>query len=186
MAQLSDLIPLVRERAGGILDKFALDHLKRAYQKFCAESHVLAKEQQFNRGEPSELAVGEHHVFADVDFALDSQGRELVRGTDYTVSPHGSVTLTASTPSYRVFYHVIPALTLPDNVNANDMVIARWADHIADGAAASLMKMPNVAWTDFQIADYYTRVFTEGYREAYRVAVNALDEQRPRQSRVFY
>lgn len=177
---------MVRERSSGVIDKFALEHLKRAYQKFCTESCFLAKAIHLKQGDIAELPIDEHHVFGGVDFVLDDNGRELMRGTDYSVSAGGEFTLTKNTPTYRVFYHINPKRTLPDDFEASDVIVGRWADYLADGAASTLMKMPNTAWTELNVADYYHRVFTDGYREAYRVAVNALDEQRPKQTRVFY
>ncbi|TMO16731.1 hypothetical protein CWB59_12485 [Pseudoalteromonas sp. S326] len=186
MAQLRELIPLVRERSGGVIDKFALEHLKRAYQKFCTESRFLARQIMLESGSAKQLPVDDLHVFGDVAFVLDDNGRELLRGNDYTVSTSGELTLHKSTPYYNVFYHINPQRILPDDFDANDEVVNRWAEYLADGAASTLMKMPNTAWTELNVASYYSRVFTEGYREAYRVAVNALDEQRPKQTRVFY
>ena len=186
MAQLSTLIPLVRERCGGVLEKFALDHLKRAYQKFCAESLYLARSQQFNQGETAALAVEDNHAFGGVNFVLDANGHELERGLDYSVSVDGEVYLTKNTPAYRVFYFITPLFTLPDSFDANDILINKFADYLADGAASTLMKMPNTQWADISLSQYYQRNFIDGYRLAYREAVNALDEQRPIKQREFY
>ncbi|MGB2065131.1 MAG: hypothetical protein ACPHUL_08235 [Marinomonas gallaica] len=186
MAQLRELIPLVRERSGGVIDKFALEHLKRAYQKFCTESRFLAMKAQFSLSDDPILPIEEHHIFGGVDFVLDDKGSELKRGSDYTESPNGEFVMHKNTPTYTVFYHINPKRILPDDFEANEVVVSRWADYLADGAASTLMKMPNTAWTELNVASYYSRVFTDGYREAYRVAVNALDEHRPKQTRVFY
>lgn len=186
MAQLSDIIPLVKERCGGVLDKFALDHLKRAYQKFCAESKFLFRSQQFDQGDATELVIDDDHVFGGVFFVIDAYEKELKAGTDFIVDTSGELQVKSNIPSYTVFYFVSPKVIMPDSFEANDTIINRWADYLADGAASTLMKMPNTAWTDFNISEYYHRKFIDGYREAYRVAVNALDEQRPKQKRVFY
>ncbi|MCP3704281.1 MAG: hypothetical protein GY954_15305, partial [Alteromonas sp.] len=105
---------------------------------------------------------------------------------DYTVSPNGTVTVINTTPKVRVFYHIAPQFLLPNDFEADNTIVNRWADAIADGAAANLLMMPNTDWTDLAKSDYYKRRFTDGYRDAFRVAVNALDEQRPSQPRVFY
>lgn len=186
MAQLSSLIPLVRERCGGVLDQMARDQLGRAYQKFCAESCFLARSQQFNQGDDATLTIDSDHTFAGVDFVLDAGGHELDRSNDYTVSSSGVISMNSNTSAYRVFYHIAPQFLLPDSFEADDTIINRWADAIADGAAANLKMMPNTQWTDLQLSDYYKRRFTDGYREAYRVAINALDEQRPTKSRDFF
>lgn len=186
MAQLSTLIPLVRERCGGVLEKFALDHLKRAYQKFCAESLYLARSQQFNQGDAATLAIDDDHSFGGVNFVLDAQGHELERGIDYNVSVGGEVHLTTNTPAFRVFYYITPLFSLPDDFNANDTLISKYADYLADGAASTLMKMPNTQWTDINFSEHYRRNFIDGYRLAYREAINALDEQRPTKPREFY
>ncbi len=186
MAQLRNLIPMVKERTGGVIDKFALDHLKRAYQKFCTESKFLSEKVTLNQIGPNQLQVSEYHVFGGVNFVVDDNDNELKSGVDYSVSPGGAITVTKNVSSYSVFFYVSPSLMLPDDFEANDVIVNRWADYLADGAASSLMKMPNTAWTDLNISSYYSREFTDGYREAYQVAIEALDEQRPTQQRVFY
>ena len=186
MAQLSTLIPLVRERCGDVLAKFALDHLKRAYHKFCAESLYLARSQQFNQGEAALLTIDDEHSFGGVSFVLDTNGHELERGIDYNVSVAGEVHLTTNTPAFRVFYYITPLFSLPDDFNANETLISKFADYLADGAASTLMKMPNTQWTDINFSEHYRRNFTDGYRLAYREAINALDEQRPTKPREFY
>lgn len=186
MAQLSSLIPLVRERCGGVLDQMAKDQLGRAYQKFCYESCFLARTQEIEQGQSGELSVDSEHVFVGVDFVLNANGHELESADDYTVSPSGNITVLSTTPKVRVFYHVAPQFLLPDAFDADNTIINRWADAIADGAAANLKMMPNTQWSDLSLSDYYKRRFTDGYREAYRVAINALDEQRPTKSRDFF
>lgn len=186
MAQLSSLIPLVRERCGGVLEQSMRDQLKRAYQTFCSESHFLARTQQFSQGEEPALAVDDEHIFANVDFVLDEHGNEMERGIDYNVSPAGEVWLIKNTTAFRVFYHISPQLLVSDSFEANDTVVNRWADALADGAAAKLCMMPNTKWTDFGLSEYYMRRFTDGYREAYRVAINTLDEHRPTKPRDFF
>lgn len=185
MAQLSSLIPLVRERCGGVIEQIMKDQLNRAYQKFCIESRFLARSEQFTESD-AELTIDANHVFVGVDFVLDANGNELERGIDYNVSLIGEVTLTTNTPVYRVFYHIAPQIFITDTFEADNTIVNRWADAIADGAAANIKIMPNTAWYDLSMADYYKRRFTDGYREAYRAAVNALDEQRPTKSRDFF
>ena len=77
MAQLSSLIPLVRERCGGVLDQMAKDQLGRAYQKFCYESRFLARTQEIEKGQSGELSIDDDHTFVSVDFVLDANGAEL-------------------------------------------------------------------------------------------------------------
>ena len=186
MAQLSSLIPLVRERCGGVLDQMAKDQLGRAYQKFCYESRFLARTQEVVKGQSGELAIDNDHVFVGVDFILDANGYELKRGDDYTVSAAGAVSIVSTTPKVRVFYHIAPQFLLPSDFLANSTIVNRWADALADGAAANLLMMPNTQWTDLAKSDYYKRRFIDGYRDAFKVAIEALDEQRPKQQRVFY
>lgn len=186
MAQLSSLIPLVRERCGGVIEQVMKDQLKRAYQKFCSESCILSRSQQFSQDEAPTLSIDDDHSFAGVDFVLDANGNELERGIDYNVSSSGSVAITTNTSAFRVFYHITPQFLLPDTFDADNTIISRWADAIADGAAANIKMMPNTEWSDLSLSDYYKRRFTDGYREAYRVAINALDEQRPTKSRDFF
>jgi hypothetical protein len=186
MAQLSSLIPLVRERCGGVLDQMAKDQLGRAYQKFCYESRFLARAQEIERGQSGELSIDSEHVFVAVDFVLDANGHELKRADDYLVSPGGTVTVLDTTPKVRVFYHIAPQFSLSNDFEADNTVVNRWADAIADGASAYLLMMPNTQWTDLSKSDYFKRRFTDGYRDAFQVAIEALDEQRPSQPRVFY
>ncbi len=186
MAQLSTLIPFVRERCGGVLEKFALDHIKRAYQKFCAESLYLARSQQFNQGEAALLPIDDDHAFGGVSFVLDANGHELERGIDYNVSVSGEVFITKNTSAFKVFYYVLPLFSLPDDFNASETIISKYADYLADGAASTLMKMPNPQWTDINFSEHYRRNFIDGYRLGYREAINALDEQRPTKPREFY
>lgn len=185
MAQLSSLIPLVRERCGGVLDQMAKDQLGRAYQKFCYESRFLARTQEIEKGQSGELNIDDDHVFVSVDFVLDANGAELKSSTDYLVSSTGTVTVLNTTPKVRVFYHIAPQFLLPNEFEADNNIVNRWADALADGAAANLFMMPNTDWTDPGMSEYYKRRFTDGYRDAFQVAIKALDEQRPSQKRVF-
>lgn len=186
MAQLSSLIPLVRERCGGVLDQMAKDQLGRAYQKFCYESRFLARTQEIEQGQSGELSIDSDHVFVSVDFVLDANGRELKSAQDYTVSADGKITALGTTAKMRVLYHIAPQFMLPNEFEADNTIVNRWADAIADGAAANLLMMPNTQWTDLSKSDYFKRRFTDGYRDAFQVAIEALDEQRPTQPRVFF
>jgi len=190
MALLSELLPLLREKCSGMLDKMANDQLKKAYRKFCIESGYVQRTETLTVAADGSVILtpdAGHYVHA-ISSVDDINGKELNAGVDYKVTSGNSVTVAAGYTQAVVTYSIAPKLPMADGAIVDDELLQRWPDEIAAGAASLLRIMPNQKWTDVGLSDYYQRDFVKGHREAFRARVNANDERQfqPISKRVFF
>ena len=186
-----DLLPLVREKCQGMLDRQALDHLKKAYRKFCIESGFVIREQKHTINDDLNVSIeaDEGHYVLEVLSVDDAQGRELTKGTHYKVINNNSeLVFVEGYDTAEVTFSIAPRLPLSNSLSLEQSILDRWPDELAAGAAATLRKMPDQEWTDFNLSQHYEREFIDGYREAYRERVSNVDSRQLTQEskRVFF
>ena len=188
--ELNDLLPLLREKCPGVLNQQAKDQLKKAYRNFCIESCYVQRTETVLRELDGSVALTPDdgyyiHSIASVD-SLD--GKELRASVDYKVSSGNDVKLTEGFSAAIITYSIVPKLPMSAALGVDDEMLQRWPDEIAAGGAATLRLMPNQAWSDPQLSDYYQRDFVKGHRAAFRARVAANDERQfqPQSKREFF
>ncbi len=179
MAQLSELLPLLREKCSGMLEQQAIDQLKKAYRNFCLESGYLQQVEIVDRelNGRVELSPNYDHFIHQINGVDDLNGEELTKGVDYKVNTSNEITLDKRFNSVEVTYSIVPKLPMEDGMEVNDNLLNRWPDEIAAGAASLLRIMPGQIWTDIALSNFYQQDFIKGHREAFRVRVAANDER---------
>jgi len=190
MAQLIELLPLLREKCSGMLEQQSIDQLKKAYRNFCLESGYVQETEAVKRALDGsvELSPMYDHFIHEIHGVDDLNGKELTKGVDYKVNSRNEITLIEGFNDVEVTYSIVPVLPMDDGMEVNDELLRRWPDEIAAGAAALLRIMPNQTWTDASLSQFYQKDFIKGHREAYRIRVAANDERQfqPQSKRVFY
>ncbi len=190
MAQLSQLLPLLREKCSGMLEQQAIDQLKKAYRNFCLESGYVQKTETVNRATDGSVTLTPtaSHFIHEIHGVDGLNGKELTKGVDYKVNTRNEVTLVDGFNSVEVTYSIVPNLPIADGMEVDDDILRRWSDEIAAGAASLLRIMPKQTWTDFGLSEFYQQDFIKGHREAFRIRVAANDERQfqPQSKRDFF
>ena len=178
MAQLSELLPLVREKCQGMPNQQALDQLKKAYRTFCLKSGYVQETETVARAIDGtvELSPPYEHYIHSIDIVEDANGRRLTKGVQYKVDTRNVVTLVEGVNSAVITYSIVPTLPLDNKAEVDEDVLLRWPDELAAGAASLLRLMPGQPWSDNALSDFYQREFVKGHREAFRLRVISNDE----------
>jgi len=190
MAQLRDLLPLLREKCSGMLEQQAIDQLKKAYRNFCLESGYVQQTETVSREVDGsvELSPRYDHFIHEIHGIDDLNGKELKKGVHYKVNARNEITLIEGFNGAEVTYSIVPNLPMEDGAEVDDDILRRWPDEIAAGAAALLRIMPKQTWTDVGLSKFYQQDFIKGHREAFRIRVAANDERQfqPQSKREFF
>lgn len=190
MAQLSELLPLLREKCSGMLDQQAIDQLKKAYRNFCLESGYVQQVEAVTPDKDGSLALSPEYSYFihEINGVYDLNGKELTKGVDYKVDTSNKIVLAKGFPAAEVTYSIVPKLPMEDGAEVSDDILQRWPEAIAAGAAALLRVMPKQIWTDVALSQFYQQDFVKGHREAFRMRVAANDERefQPKSTRVFF
>lgn len=190
MAQLSGLLPLLREKCSGMLEQQSIDQLKKSYRNFCIESGYLQQTEKVSRATDGSVTLTSRpmHFIHEIHGIDDLNGKELTKGVDYKVSARNDITLFDGFDSVEVTYSIVPSLPIADDMEVDDDILRRWPDEIAAGAASLLRIMPKQTWTDIGLSQFYQKDFIKGHREAFRIRVAANDERQfqPKSKRDFF
>jgi hypothetical protein len=179
MAQFSELLPLLREKCNDVLDRQALDYLKKAYRNFCLESGYVQQTETVARQSDGSivLPVNFEHYVSSINVVIETKdGKALTKGVDYKVDSSNDVFIAEIYDEVQVTFSIVPTLPIYDAVDLSDQVYQRWPDELAAGAAALLLILPKKPWSDPSLADFYQREFVKGHREAYKARIDANDE----------
>lgn len=185
MTALDDFLPLIRQQISGPLDFMMTDAALEAAIMFCRESTLIRTEvvlegvvanQPYtlvdltNMLRPfKRLAVwdtsDEDPLYPRRDRCYDN----LVAGVNYEVTSGNSLTFYCNYTRARILLAMEPvrgATTVPD------ILFDEYAQTIAWGALERLFIMPGKPWTDEQRSAYYKARFTDGFRDAFREALD--------------
>lgn len=189
MAQLNDLIPLVQQKCTGVLEFMALEHLKKAYRKFCTESSYVTELKELTKVDGViELTAPEGFYVSKVCYIDDLSGTELKEGDDYSITLENVITLSDSYDTVIVCCSIVPTITMTNDFTISTQIINKWPEQMAAGAASSLRALPNTTYSDMAKSQDYDREFTEGYREAYQAVQQAISNRHinSKSTRVFF
>lgn len=187
MALLDAFLPLIRRQISGPLDFMMTDAALDAAIVFCRESTLIQTEVVLDGVTPGQqyslldlsLQLRPNKILAVFDATNQPSDEwlgpcdhlpQLCSGTEYSM-------LTGNTIKFRKAYGRIRLLVSVEPVQGADEVpdilADEYAQSVAYGALERLYMMPGKPWTDEQRSAYYKARFTDGFREAYRQAVDS-------------
>ncbi|MDG0795646.1 hypothetical protein [Pectobacterium punjabense] len=181
MATPDDFIPIVRRYINGPLDLQIWESLIEAAITFCRESLFCRDTQEIDdvkAGEIYTLTGGQAQravkLFQILDYSdqqsnASAPARLLRAGKNFTVSSAGTVKFSGDYKKVVAFFASAP---MRDATEIQDVLFNDWAEVIAHGALESLYLMHAQEWSEPKRAEYFKQTFTEGYRRAYREALD--------------
>lgn len=182
MASLDDFFPGVRQNISGPLEIMMRSSVLKAARTFCRESLFVRQElalsgvtvgQVVTLTQPDDLvkSVERLQVF-DLSEQLtrsECEPRVLTAGIDFTVQSANQLTFVNAYSKTKIFFAVEPK---PDATEVPDVLLDDYSDVIAYGALADLYLMPKKPWSDPQMSQYFRKLFIDGYRRAFRDALD--------------
>ncbi len=176
MAELDAFLPAIRKHITGPLDIMMRQSVREAAITFCRESLLCRDTLAL-----TDVVPGVTHALTEsqlvkcvkrlrvTDISNPDDVNDLSAGVDFTVISANHLAFAREYAHVTVLFALEPrrdAQTLPD-VLADD-----YTDVIAAGALEDLYLMPGKPWSDPQRAAYFRTLFTDGYRRAYRDALD--------------
>ncbi|SLM63496.1 MULTISPECIES: hypothetical protein [Dickeya] len=176
MAALDVFLPSVRKHIAGPLDIMMRQSIREAAITFCRESLfcrdiVLLTNVQPGvayslTGSPLVKCVKRLLI---TNLSSPDTPSELDAGTDFTVMSANHLVFSRAYSSISVLFAVEPRR---DADEVPDALADDYTDVVAAGALEDLYIMPGKPWSDPQRAAYFRAIFTEGFRRAYRDALD--------------
>lgn len=168
---IKDFLPRLRRMIQGPLQTMMADSLKDSAVSFCKESQILREE--FDAGSVDKGTV---FTVTPTDATLKPWGTvsissdegELKRNVHYRQPTRDKIEFLVKTKGVKVLCYLYPTdmTALPDLLDDHRKAICA-------GAAKEMYIEPGRPWTDPSRADYYSKIFVTGYRDAWR----EIDEQ---------
>ncbi|EEZ39896.1 hypothetical protein [Photobacterium damselae] len=192
MIRVSEFLPSLRLLVDVPLPGLMERAIIQASIRFCRESRSLVKRRSFE--EVFELqtisAISRQYDIKGIPqlkgaglISVSSQSQLLEAGVDYTVLGLDKITFQQDFIDVEIYARAEPtqsAAMLPEELYHD------YCDVICSGAAAILQMQPNQTWTGPNLAKYNEQCFVEGYRQAFRHAVEHQSfTSRPERKRVF-
>lgn len=181
MASLDAFLPALRRHINGPLEIMMRQSLLEAAIAFCRESLVCRDSLQLDGVTPGvTVALTESSLVKcvkrlrvlDLTEQLVNPGvvpSVLEAGCDFTVISANHISFTRTFKRAHIDFAVEPrrGVTEVPDVLADD-----YLDVVAAGALNDLFMMPGKPWSDPQRAGFFNAQFVEGYRRAYRDALD--------------
>ncbi|EDX0374297.1 hypothetical protein GTL21_005101 [Salmonella enterica] len=170
MVTPNDFLPYVRRNISGPLNIMMADAVLQAAITFCRESLYCRRTATLNPelGVTYPLVSDDAPVFCTRIIRIATSERELFADSDVDISTDKSLRFTASHHLVEVLFAVAPradAKTVPDE-------LLDYPEVIGDGAASLLFMQQGKPWQDPQRSEYFRVKFTDGFRRAYRDALD--------------
>ncbi len=184
MANLSDLIPLVRERVHNCPDPVILDALRWAARDFCQKTHVWTYNGTVNlvggQSAFTFIPTAGTNVVAWRYLAIDENAQQLT----VLDRPEWREVRSDSLPRFVYFENILrPSFdampeanlairyeiaVMPDNSTdvVDDQMVNTWGDFISAGARYRLMTQPDRFWADGNGAQIELMEYREGMMHA--------------------
>lgn len=184
MVPLDSFLPIIRRQISGPLDFMMTDAALEAAITFCRES-MLIRYPFLLEG----IVAGQPYTIIDLPAGLrpfkilalndltDERPEatlsycgypELTSGVDYELTDGNIYTFRQAYSKVRVLLAFTPTY---DATEVPDVLLNDYSKTIACGALEQLYIMPGKPWTDEQRSSYYKARFTDGFRDAFRVAI---------------
>ncbi|EDX0374227.1 hypothetical protein GTL21_005025 [Salmonella enterica] len=169
MASPNDFLPYVRRNISGPLNIMMADAVIQAAITFCRESLYCRHTVTLTP------VVGVTYPLTDDDslictkiICITTPERELFADRDVSLLADKSLRFTESHSRADVLFAVAPranARSVPDE-------LLDYPEVIGDGAASLLFMQQGKPWQDPQRSEYFRVKFTDGFRRAYRDALD--------------
>lgn len=184
MANLSDLIPLVRERVHNCPDPVIEDALRWAGRDFARATHVWTYNSTLTLAADSQTAsitppagtdiVAWRMLLIDEDGSpvtiLDRPEWKRVRSDSQPsyahVAPITQLTFDATPEANTVIRYELALMGDNSSVIVDDQLGKQWADAIAAGAKYRLMSQPDRYWADVNAAQIELMEYREAMMQA--------------------
>jgi hypothetical protein len=163
---IKEFLPDLRKLIQGPLQTSMVDELLASVTKFCKESQIIrqtSSAQDKDAGDELAIVSGEAGLVPWGVVSVYSDGKELVRGTDYLQDSRTKITFIKKSVGVTVTFWCYPTIAdqLPD-------ALSGYIDAICSGAASNLFLYPSRPWFNAELANYHSRAFVEGHRKAWR------------------
>ncbi|WP_145559315.1 hypothetical protein [Yersinia bercovieri] len=181
MATLDAFLPTIRKHISGPLDIMMKQAALDAAITFCRESLLCRDAVTFN-----DVTPGTTYILTESDLVkcvkrlrvLDltnqvsnasAPGVMLTAGIEFTVKSANQIIFNQPFTKVTVDFAIEPKR---DVAEVPDVLAEDYADVIAIGALEDLFIMPGKPWTDPQRSQYFGVRFVDGYRRAFREALD--------------
>ncbi|EHT6567105.1 hypothetical protein KXL21_003860 [Salmonella enterica] len=170
MVSPNDFLPYVRRNISGPLNIMMADAVLQAAITFCRKSLYCRRTVTLSpeSGVIYPLMSDDAQVSCTRIIRIATPERELFAGKDVDISTNNSLNFTVSHQLVDVLFAVAPradAKTIPDE-------LMDYPEVIGNGAASLLFMQQGKPWQDPQRSEYFREKFTDGYRRAYRDALD--------------
>ncbi|EAW9117768.1 hypothetical protein NE92_26015 [Salmonella enterica] len=170
MATPDNFLPYVRRNISGPLNIMMADAVLQAAITFCRKSLYCRRTVTLSpeAGVTYSLVSDDGPVSCARIIRITTPERELFAESDVDISTAKTLRFTVSRPRVDVLFAVAPradAKTVPDE-------LLDYPEVIGDGAASLLFMQQGKPWQDPQRSEYFREKFVDGYRRAYRDALD--------------
>jgi hypothetical protein len=184
MANLSDLIPLVRERVHNCPDPVIEDALKWAARDFSRFTHVWTSNSTLTLTAGTNTASITQPAGTDIlawrMLMIDEDGQPIVildrpewkrvRSDSLPrfahISPINTLSFDATPESDTVIRYEIALMPDSGSIGVDDQLVNQWGDVVAAGAKYRLMTQPDRFWADVNAAQIELMEYREGMMQA--------------------
>lgn len=184
MANLSDLIPLVRERVHNCPDPVIEDALKWAARDFSRFTHVWTSNSTLTLTAGTSTASITQPAGTDIVawrmLMIDEDGQPIVildrpewkrvRSDSLPrfahISPINTLAFDATPESNTVIRYEIALMPDSGSQIVDDQLVNQWGDVVAAGAKYRLMTQPDRFWADVNAAQIELMEYREGMMQA--------------------
>ncbi|WP_145517616.1 hypothetical protein [Yersinia mollaretii] len=181
MATLDVFLPTIRKHISGPLDIMMKQAALEAAITFCRESLLCRDAVTFN-----DITPGTTYILTDSELVkcvkrlrvvdltnqlsnASAPGIMLTAGIEFNVKSANQISFNQPLTQVSVDFAIEPRR---DVTEVPDVLVDDYADVIAMGALEDLFIMPGKPWTDPQRSQYFGVRFVEGYRRAFREALD--------------
>lgn len=181
MATLDAFLPSIRKHISGPLDIMMKQAALEAAITFCRESLLCRDAVTFN-----DITPGTTYILTDSELVkcvkrlrvvdltnqlsnASAPGIMLTAGIEFTVKSANQIIFNQLLTKVTVDFAIEPKR---DVAEVPDVLADDYADVIAIGALEDLFIMPGKPWTDPQRSQYFGVRFVDGYRRAFREALD--------------
>ncbi|CAI1577387.1 hypothetical protein [Serratia proteamaculans] len=181
MAALDVFLPAIRRHISGPLEIMMRQSVLESAIEFCRESLFCREELILADATPgTTYALTESSLVKcvkrlrviDLSEQLrrpDEPGAVLVAGIDFNVMSANHIAFVRPFEKVAVLFAIEPRRSVTDVPEA---LADDYLDVIAAGALNDLFMMPGKPWSDPQRAGFFNAQFVEGYRRAFRDALD--------------
>lgn len=184
MRDLEDLLPRVLQYAPACAEPIALDHLRMAAITWCERTRCWREVDEIctKDGELDVLCVPPYSTLMEIEEAhFDGRRLEPAPHGYRTTSLKGGQTrfITQAAPNMIALYphtagRLNISMTLKPALDADaipDFMVEQWGHHLAHGALASILLLPNQPFTSAQMAVYFDGKFQAALDSHFNVSL---------------